>query len=344
MNYITVKLKRNYLTDGVVMNVLNLKSQLNLDRKPLYIIKGNDSYLRRTALKSFQDLIDGFAKDLNVNYFQANAMVEDVVNALNTPSFMSDIRLVIWYGDNKKINADLAKSNADAIKKYLQNPNPNVILVLFDENEYFKSCYKLGEPVDCEKLETSQLMKITNDKIELQGYTATNDSVKEIVIRSDNDMETINNGLTKIFAYAIDNKVIDINVVDECITNNAEQDVFNLSNFIALGKVDETYRLLENLIMRGQAPLMLLALITAHFRRMFLVRVSKLSDESLGKLVGSHPYAIKKARETATKFKPMRLKKILDELQSIEFDCKQGKLNIDDGLQKAVCIALSNNM
>lgn len=326
------------------MNSLYIKKQLILEKKPLYIIKGSDAYYRQHALNSFKELVDNFVSDLNINYFQYNATVEEVIDALNIPAFMSDTRLVVWFGDSKKANIELAKYNAKELGKYLKQPNPNSVLVLFDEIDYFTLCYKLGEIVDCGKLETSQLMKIVSEKIENQGYTTDNVLIKEIIQRSDNDMDTINNELTKAFAFALDTKIIDNEVINESLIADIEQEIFRLSDFIVHGKVSETYKLLDILLMRGEEPLSLLSLITAHFRRMFLGKVSKLSNDALGQLIGCKPYSIKIARDSAVSFKPMQIKKILDALQNIEFDCKQGKLAIDDGLQKAICIGLSHKL
>ena len=324
------------------MDILQLEKGLNTERKPLYIIKGNDTYYKRSALHKFEELVCGVASDMNINYFPCNALIEDIINALNTPAFMSDIRLVVWYGDNKKINTDISKTYANTLKKYLDEPNLNAILLMVEEDEYFKFAYKMGELVECNKLESSQLMQIVSKKINALGYTANSAIIKEIISRSDNDMEIINNELEKVFAYACDTKLIDNEVLNQCVLNNVEQEIFALTNAIASGNVDDVYSQLNALLLRGEKPLNLLALITAHFRRMFFGKISKLSDDSLAKKISAHPYAVKKARESAVSFKPMRLKKILDELQNIEFDCKQGKLSQEDGLHKAVCIALSN--
>lgn len=317
------------------MNILNLAQELNNKIKPFYMICGNDSYYRKLALKQFESLVDSQTVDFNLTYCASSCSVDELLIALSTPPFLSDYRLVIWQSDGKKIDKDKTKQLEEKLKQWINNPCPDVVLLALNEGDTFKPFLKISEIVDCSQQDTSVLLNVVMEMITKRGFKAETQLVREIIVRCNNDMATISSELEKLFCY-VQNNVITADDVENVVINNVEQDVFKLTDNIASGNYDMAYSLLNNLLLKGEQPQKLLALITSQYRRMFVVKVSKDSDDILASQLGIKPYAISKLQKTAVKYKPMQLKKLTDKLQLIEYQAKSGQIGMTEGLNLAM--------
>lgn len=318
------------------MKAIDLKKHLDNIILPLYFIKGNDYYYRKYAEKTFKSLTEGFATDFNLSYVSSLASWEDISIILNTPPVMSSYRVVFWSNDLRKSNTETMKNLDSGIKNYIKNPNITTILVIIDDGDYCKSLYKYGEIVDCSRLESSELMNFVSNSIVNKGYNIDNAVLKALINRCDCDMSKITNELEKLYSYCED-KLITADAVEDCVTVNTEMDIFKLTDAIGKNNTENAFLILRELLAKGEQPLTLLALITNQFKRMFYAKISNLTDEQLAVNLGVKSYSVKQAREIGKRFKPMELKKIVDTLQEIEFNCKQGKLGIEEGLQLAMC-------
>lgn len=320
------------------INVLDFKNQLNKNVLSLYAICGKDYYFRKQALNTILELVSGELSTFNVNYFTFADSVDSVRMALNTPPIMSEYKLVIWTGDIKKPLKEQQKSIDKFVAEYSKLPMMGGVLVLLDEGDYFSSVYKYAEVVDCGTLEPSFLASYVHDYIEKKDYHMSSLLIKELIKRCDNDMASIAGELEKLFAYC-DGGEIDQDAIDQVVTHNVEQAVFELTDCITKNKIDEAYTLLEKLLAKGEQPLQLLGLILAQFKRIFYAKVSKESDKVLASQLGTKEYPIKLARGLASGYKPMELKKIVDGIQDIEYKIKSGRLTVEDGLGLAMALA-----
>lgn len=318
------------------INILDLEENLKNKIMPLYIITGNDFYFRKRAIDSFLAMFDSTLSLFNITYFNFDEPISNMEIAVNTPPMMCDYRLVVIRGDIKKANKEFENRYDKFISNYLESKT-NTILVLLDEDSFFKNVYKKGELIDCNCLEASLLLPFVKKLINAKGYNIDDITLKDFVVRCNSSMTTITNELEKLYAIA-ENKSISQSDIEEVVTSNIEEGIFKLTDAISNRDIDKAYTLVDTFLEKGEQPTMILGLITAQFKRVFLSKISKDSDNDLAVKLGVKPFAIKLSRSLAKNYKPMQLKKIVDMLQNIEYKIKSGELGTLEGLQ----LALSN--
>lgn len=322
------------------MKIQELSKCLKSEIKPFYIINGDDLYFKKSAIAEFKSLVDDMAYDFNITNINTQTSAEGLFITLQTPPLMSDYRIVFLTSDGKKLDKDKAKAYEDKIKEWLKNPCPNVLLVAINEEDCFKFLTKSAVVVDCSKQKTLDLIGDVSSIISQKGYSANEATIKEIIIKCNNDMMIIRNELLKLFAIAED-KIISYDMVSKIVVNNIEQSVFKLTDSIAQGKCGDAYAIMDDLLASGEQPIKILASIISQYRRMFICKVSKDSDAELEKQLAVKPYAISVAKRTAEKYKPMQLKRLVDKLQLIEFQAKSGEIGMLEGLNLALTMAVS---
>lgn len=322
------------------MKVQELSQNLKKVVKPFYMISGDDLYFKKMAISAFKGLVSEDAFDFNIT-MATTAMSSDAFDVcLQTPPLMSDYRVVFLNSDGKAIPKDKAKEYEEKVKKWVKDPCMNVVLVADNEDDNFKFLSKYAEVVDCKKEKPIYLVGQVCKMISQNGYQINESSVREIVLRCNNDMMIIQNELAKLYAIAED-KNITFDMVQDIVVNNVEQSVFKLTDFIAQGNSGEAFLIVENLLGQGIQPLTILATIASQYRRMFICKVSTQSDEELSKQLGTQQFAVEIAKRTAKSYKPMQLKKIVDKLQLIEYQSKSGEIGMVEGLNLAITYAIN---
>lgn len=322
------------------MNIQDLGKNLKSEIKPCYLVTGDDLFFKKMAFKHFKKLVSEDAYDFNVVYLTAAIPAEALFVNLQTPPLMSDYRVIFLSGDGKKIEKDKAKAFEDVVKKWIKDACPNVVLVVDSEEDNFKFLTKCAEVVDCKRQTANYLVKQVMSVITKRGYKIAEESVRTLVARCNNDMMIVYNELAKLFALAEDKNITD-DMVQSVVISSIEESVFKLTDKIAQENCAEAYQILDSLLASKEEPLKILAAITSQYRRMFMCKVSKLSSAELAAQLGVKEYAIEIARRTASGYKPMQLKKVVDKLQLIEYQAKSGGIGMLEGLNLALAFALN---
>jgi len=73
-------------------------------------------------------------------------------------------------------------------------------------------------------------------------------------------------------------------------------------------------------------------MISNHFRRLFYISVSDMSNAELASYLGVKEYAILKARKQVNNFSKAQLKKIINLTEEVDFFTKSGKMQAENAL------------
>ena len=117
-------------------------------------------------------------------------------------------------------------------------------------------------------------------------------------------------------------------VVDAVVIKDAEYTVFELTD--ALGKKDGDRAMkLLSLMEKEQG---VLSLISNHFRRLFFIGISDMTNAELASYLGVKEYAVVKARGQIKEFSKNQLRKINQLLEEIDYSIKSGAMQATNAL------------
>jgi DNA polymerase-3 subunit delta len=103
--------------------------------------------------------------------------------------------------------------------------------------------------------------------------------------------------------------------------------VFELANALGVKDLPSAMRRLQTILRDGEAPLMLLAMITRHFRQIWQVRElidSKASEQEIAKKTGINPYFLKGMLKQAKNFSPAECRTLFELLLASDLSMKSG--------------------
>lgn len=311
------------------MKFQDLKKNLAEKIENLYFIKGDDAFLRQKAVEMIENRAVSL-RDLNILRFDdENTDFGNIVSACRALPMMDERRVVVLKDVNVKKQEDLKP-----LIDYAKSPTPSTVLIVVSGagGVVYKKYEELAEVIDCSKLEPSMLGRLVLSELNKYNCKINSDALASLIDYCAQDYTRIYNETTKLANLIGNGGTITLNDVKENVNREIEYDIFELSNAVIVKDGAKAIAIIEQLLEKKEVPQKLLMLIQSSFRRMFYTISSKGTNAEIAQKLGVKEFAIKKSREQASRFTPVRLKKILDLGAQLDFQIKTGEISDENAL------------
>lgn len=297
-----------------------LKNRLQKKVESCYVIQGEDLLLYDKALNLIKSACNLTLEEFNFIVFDDDNFDGDaVINACETLPIGSENKIVLLKNISKFTDAFKKKLQA-----YTKSPAKTTCLVIFDFLEKFD--FLIAEKVSAKRLDDRSLGEIIRATLTKAGKTITDGGVEKLIESCCNYYSLIKNELDKLSCCEADE--ITEKVVDELVCKETEFSVFELTDALSRRDGQKAVNLL-NLMDKDTKTF---SLVVNHFRRLFFVAISDLSDRELAAIMGVKEYAITKARSVAKNFSKLQLKNIYEMLDDVDFYIKNGQMQVENAL------------
>ena len=299
---------------------------------PIYVVFGDDDYLKELAVKRFAAMLDKDYADFNLAKFEKTASVDDVKDALDTYPMFDSVKVVVQYFDDKP--SEEVKKFVD---EYVKAPVPTSVFVIVADGEASKSfTSKKMERIDCSHLEDSELVyEINKILFKEPSCVIEPNAAEELILRTQHDMARIVSETEKLKAYA-EGRITKADV-ENMVTPDVEYKVYELAEAISKKDGTTALNMLAKLYEDGFKGVTLMNRIYDRYRNMFFSRVNKdMRNDELAQALGIKAGAVYYLRKTAENYSPVRLKKCVEFLHSLLYDVLSGKRLEASAVQEAV--------
>ena len=297
-----------------------LKARLKKKIEASYLIQGEDILLYDKALEMIKKAVNLQLEDFNFIVFDDESFDGDaVIDSCQTLPMGSDYKIVLL-----KNIVKVPENFKKKLRDYLKNPVESTVLVIFDFFNKFD--FIISEKISAKRLDDSSLKEIIIDELQKHGKIIKNDACQQLIESCCNYYSLIKNELEKL--DSCDDVEITTKTVDSLVSKETEFTVFELTDALSRRDGDKAVSLL-NLMDKDTKTF---SLILNHFRRLFFVAISGLSDQELSELLSVKEYAIVKARTLAKNFSKIQLKNIYEMLNDVDFYIKNGQMQIENAL------------
>ena len=154
------------------------------------------------------------------------------------------------------------------------------------------------------------------------------------------NLQNLINEIRKLIEYAGENGTITLDAVNKLSIKQIESVIFDLTDFLAMRKIDKALEILDNLIYQKEPVQKILITLYGHFKKIYLcalaVKLNKDVVNSLN-LKPNQTFLVTKYKKQASYFKMGELKLILEELTNLDYNYKNGKIDLDVGLRAILC-------
>ncbi len=324
---------------SVILKYVEFKNGLESgDCFPVYLFEGEDAFFRERGFLLLKNryLLE---PELNLTVLNPDCTVDKLISSLSGYPFMSEKRITVireFYPKQEFMSSGL--------KDYLDNPFEYGILVILNE----KPCETLKKyssvcVVDCNKADVTLLIRWIKAECINNGVNIDGETAKTLAEYCLLDMSRIENETKKLCAYVGQGGEISINTLDEMVARDNEYKIYEMTDYIAKKKFDLALSVIKDMLSKGETPQRILTAVYNYFRRLLHSAISDLEIEELAKCLDIKPFAVKKAREQAQKFKKKALKSAVDELTEVDYKIKSGLADADERMWLTVFKILTDN-
>jgi DNA polymerase-3 subunit delta len=295
--------------------------------RPVYVIHGEEDFLKRQVLAALRLRILGEAEDAFGLSTHAGdkAVWRDIHSELQTLPFLSPHRLVVVENAEAFVSAHRSQ-----LEKYLAAPAPSGVLVLEVKNwPATTKLYKLLDgpaAIACKSLTGPKLA-------EWCRLWASSQHQKQLLVPAAQllvdlvgpDMGLLAQEIAKLAVYVGEAARISPEDVDRLVGNNRAENTFKIFDLIGKGDAAGALTLLDRLFGQGEDPLRLLGAFGWQLRRLAqALRRSTLGTPVATALaeVGFPPFKLRDCEQLLRHLGRRRLERLYDWLIEVDLGLK----------------------
>lgn len=322
------------------MDITALGQQIKQNKvAPVYLVEGDEVYLVDEVQKSFRNLLSPEEADMNFGQYdmQTTPLAVALDDAASAP-FFGDRRLVFikqplfLTSDAKKAKV---KHDIDGFLKYLANPLPSTILVIFapypkldERKKVTKFLKKTATVIDAKKRAPEQAQREVQRAFQQAKVKLEPEALTALVQRTSGDLTAMMAAVPILLTYALQSQTITAAAVAALVPQNLEENVFSLVDAVLARQVTKALTIYDELLLQKEEPLKINAILVGQFRLLMQIKILQKSGYSQGNLaqvLRIHPYRIKLALRQTKRFSRASLRDAYLGLTDIEVKLKSSQ-------------------
>lgn len=153
-------------------------------------------------------------------------------------------------------------------------------------------------------------------------------------------MQDLINEIRKLIEYAGENGKIEKEDIDKLTIKKLESVIFDLTDNLGKRNVAKSLEVLKNLIYAKEPLQKILITLYNHFKKLYLIKLAmKYNKDVIAslKLKPNQTFLVNKYKTQARAFKEKELYDILQKLRNLDYEYKNGLIDLEVGLESVLC-------
>lgn len=312
------------------MQYQNLQKDITTGRiRHCYLFYGEEKYQIEKAVENITAKVIGSNKNsfnYQVFYGSETSGTAIIQAALTLPLLSPKKFLLIKETENIPDLQNLVR----IVEK---TPDHCYLVFLADKvdfrQKFFAALRKIGTEVRFWKPFESRLPGWIVQHTREKGGRITADAIDSLIGFCGTDLMRLENELEKIFLYVGQKKIIDAKDVSEAAGGEAIHNIFELTDSIGNGNIGRAIDIVNQLLIMGEPPLRIMALIIRQFRNIWQGRQMISQGDSLeiiGKKLRVGKLSLRNFLTQTKRFNDHSLKQIFNILLDYDFRFKSSRI------------------
>ena len=172
-------------------------------------------------------------------------------------------------------------------------------------------------------------------KVEIENYT-----LQYFIESCGTNMEELINEIRKLIEYAGEGGKIEKEDIDKLCIKKLESVIFDLTDNLGKRQIKKALEVLHNLIYQKEPIQKILITLYNHFKKLYITSVAIREKKEISTSLNLKPnqmFLINKYKNQARYFEEKELRKILEELINLDYNYKNGLIDLQLGLETILC-------
>ena len=337
-----------------MVTIENLEKELNSNSlKNLYLLYGEELFLLENILKKIKNIFGECIKGINyINIDDIN--ISELISDIETPAFGYEKKLLIVRNsgilkkEGKRKNVELSNLRekiSSYIKENIDIINDSVVLVIIEEDidnkqELYKIFDKFGVVCNFEYQKPMQIQKRLKVICNAYHVDIDDSSLKYFIEVCGTNMQELINEIRKLIEYAGNGGKIEKIDIDKLCIKKLETIIFDLTDNLGKKETQRALQVLKNLIANKEPIQKILITLYNHFKKLYITKLAVKENKELISSLNLKPnqtFLVNKYKTQANYFSDKELSKILQGLRDLDYNSKNGLIDLQVGLEAILC-------
>ena len=319
----------------------------------IYFLYGEEQYLLDTIANKIKKLFGECIKGINYILID-DTNINNIISDIETPAFGYEKKLIIvknsWIlkKEGKRKNAELTKIKEKLntyLKENIEIIKQSVIIVFIEEEtdtkqELYKTIEKLGIICKFDFQNLLQLQKRLKVICNSYGVKISDNNLKYFIECAGTNMQNLINEIRKLIEYKGKGEEILKEDIDKLTIKQLESVIFDLTDNLGKKETTKALEVLKNLINQKEPLQKILITLYNHFKKIYITKLSEKYGKQITlslQLKPNQVFLVNKYKMQSKYFKEQDLKGILQDLRDLDYNYKNGLIDLQIGLESILC-------
>ena len=311
------------------MDALAFLGRPNPSLERLYVLHGDEAFLKRQVTRAIRDLAVGPDGDESaVSTFGEKVLFSTVWDELESLPFYSPKRMVVVENADPFVTAHRALLEKKIEGKQLPASGLLVLDVkTWPANTRLAKMVAGASSIVCKTPPTKALAAWSADWAQRQHQKQLPTNAGQLLVELvGDDLGLLDQELLKLAIYVGDRVRITVEDVDLLVGNNRTQNVWRLLDLVGEGNGAEALRVLQRSLEQGEEPFRLVGLLASQLRKLALASRLILGEKmSMGAALaqaGVPPFATRGAEQQLKHLGRRRLLRLFESILELQLDLR----------------------
>lgn len=321
----------------------------------IYLLYGKEKYLLEMAVKKIKKLFGNLLP--GINYIQIDQTnINSIISEIQMPSFGYDKKLIVIKNSGlfkksktggrktSKTDNSIQSTIASYIEENIELINEAVVLVFIedeiDSNVLSKTIEKYGTVCNFEYLKPAQIAARLKAICNAYKVNIDDKTMQEFIENCGTSLQVLINEIRKLIEYAGENGSITKEAINLLSIKELDSVIFDLTDNLGKKNIARALEILYELIYNKEPIQKILVTLYGHFKKIYLTKIAIEYNRNIVEALNLKPnqtFLTNKYRQQSEFFSKKHLRKILQELIDLDYNYKQGNIDINIGLEAILC-------
>lgn len=318
----------------------------NKTLKGIYILFGEEKYLQEEYLKKIKKTFGNLSLGINYILLDENS-ISSLISDIETPAFGYEKKLIVVRNSNI-FKKDFKLPIKDRFKEYI-NDNIDIIyescIIVFIEDtihkmDLYKTAEKVATIVETKFMKPIEIRSKLKKICSMYGVGVEDNTLDYLIDISGTNMQDLMNEIRKLIEFAGENGQIKKEDIDKLSIKDVQAIIFDLTDYLGEKNAKCALDVLDNLIYNKEPIQKIIITLYNHFKKLYLTKLAIIENRNLAEalnLKANQLFLTSKYKKQANYFSIEEIKKVLLELIELDYNYKNGLIDLDIGLKSILC-------
>ena len=318
----------------------------------IFLLFGEETYLLENSLKRIKKNFGETISGINfVTLYENN--VENLVQEIETPAFGYEKKLIIirdskifqrgGKGKSKEKEETIEKIN-NYIKENYNDIIKDCVIIFVEEsvekNKLYNTLEKLGTVCNFEALKINQLNAKLASICRAYKVEISSNDINYLIENSGTNMQDLINEIRKLIEYAGEGGTIKREDIDALCTKQIQAVIFDLTDNLGKKEITKSLQILDNLLYSKEPMQKILITLYNNFKKLYITTIALEENKNIAVSLNLKPnqmFLTTKYKVQSKYFTEKDLRDILQDLCDLDYNFKNGKIDLQVGMEMILC-------